>query len=195
MDGRRHRPRGATPPKTDMALVIEAREEAKNYLKQAENTLIKARDVHDSTLTNQRKIAFALSSLIGKPVLLEEGSSAKEVLHAVTETEAQIRQRQELEVVNTIMNLAIANRDVIHIFVNFCAIINELNVQVYAVNSNYSEPGSYKFLLKVTTRLGERDEWQEGNAISELLAIEDQLIDLIAEARDKQETDSDEVAA
>lgn len=192
---KRHIPTKPTPPKTESTLVHEAREDAKNCLQKATQILDKALQVHDSTLSKQRKIAFALSELIGKPVAQLGNCVAEDVLKAVVEIDEQIRYRQEREAIDTIMDLAVSNKDIIHITVNYSPILHNISVRVCAANANYLAPASYEDLLSITACLGERDEWQEGNAISELLAIEDQLIDLIAEARDKQEANSDEVVA
>lgn len=194
MDGRRHRPRGATPPKTDMALVIEARDEAKNYLKQAENTLIKARDVHDSTLSSQRKIAFALSELIGKPAAQLGNCVAEDVLKAVVETDEQIRKRQESEVMNTIMNLAFTSYETIHISANYCPISHSFSVYTSRTDSDYKNTERENpFLLRESIYFGR--PCAPESALDSLLKIEDQLIDLIVEAREEQENNESEVEA
>ncbi|WED23488.1 hypothetical protein L3Q72_19810 [Vibrio sp. JC009] len=170
-------------------------EQAKAYFEKAEQCLDKVREVHDHTLASQRKIAFAMSSLIGKPVQLPEGSFAEDVVQAVEETEEQIRQRQEIEVMNTLMSLALMNRDVLEIAVQYTAHVQWFEVEVHELvepEVRFSERHSPLLLERI--RLNDEFADTHGSALDNLLMVEDKLIDLIAEARDKQEQEG-EVAA
>lgn len=79
--------------------------------------------------------------------------------------------------VNSIMELAMLNRDVLHINVAFSPEIAALAVKVFAANSNYF--GLYKTLFSDMTYL------DHPKAFEHLQILEDLLIDMVAEAKDK----------
>ncbi|WP_375750922.1 hypothetical protein [Vibrio sp. HN007] len=182
----RHIPPRPVPPKTELTLATEAREDAKGYLAKAETCLEKAREVHDHTLSSQRKIAFALSSLIGKPVELNESNFACDVVRAIEESEERINQRQELEVINTIMGLAKDNTDVLHIFLSYRAHLDQLEVCVHPADLDYLTQVRIT-LLWSEVWLNNKNESKVGKSLDNLLKLEDELIELIAEAREKQQ--------
>lgn len=104
-------------------------------------------------------------------------------------------QRKEADVMNAIMSLAVMNQNLFDINVIFSKFGNLFNVEVIK-NGDYR-----KFNYKDVPRLMSRYVHFRGSNIDghspleQLLKIEDELIDLIADIKDQQESDGDEVAA
>lgn len=98
----------------------------------------------------------------------------------------KIRENQIMEVINDLTDLAIENRHRIHILVSVTPHTDDVTVTVYATDFDWSEKQLSQPLLLIATKLSEE------NALLNLLQIEDQVIELIAEARTQEEN---EVAA
>lgn len=79
--------------------------------------------------------------------------------------------------VSDITDLAVLSVDVIHIEVTFSAHIKELQVKVFDVNTNYF--GIYRQAFGRSVYLDAK------TAPEQLLALEDKLIELVADAKDK----------
>lgn len=79
--------------------------------------------------------------------------------------------------VSAITELAILSQQLIHIEVKFTAVVNELEVKVFRATTNYL--GGVRRLFVRCVYL------DNSNALDELKALEDQLIELVAEAKDK----------
>ncbi|WP_330959043.1 hypothetical protein [Photobacterium sp. 53610] len=107
--------------------------------------------------------------------------TAQEILAMDSEKLAEaIRNRSVQDVALGILQLAMECRDVLHVFVWYVAHVRSLDIQVYSKDTIYVE-GMGKVRLLEETFNFKRDD------IKDLLAIEDKLIELVAEARDKAE--------
>ncbi|WP_240912453.1 hypothetical protein [Vibrio fluvialis] len=85
------------------------------------------------------------------------------------------------DVVHAIITLAMANTDVIHIFTDFMAHINEFQTSAQPVTQVYKQGIHQEYLLRERVNLGNT------NAVEKLLAIESKLTELIIEAREQAE--------
>ncbi|UTM59236.1 hypothetical protein L4174_021255 [Photobacterium sp. CCB-ST2H9] len=91
-----------------------------------------------------------------------------------------IRNRNSHDVAVGIMQLAMECKDVLHIHVSYAPHADELYVRVLPVTTQY-QPDVRQVRLFYASFYFERDD------IKNLLAIEDKLIELVAEARDNAE--------
>lgn len=112
--------------------------------------------------------------------ILEQVQQAK-ALAMDSETLAEaIRNRSVQDVALGIMQLGMESKDVIHVRVEYAPHVDWLYVSVRPVDSRY-ETGYQDTILFDHRFKFNRDD------IKDLLAIEDKLIELIAEARDNTE--------
>ncbi|KDM89718.1 hypothetical protein [Photobacterium galatheae] len=89
------------------------------------------------------------------------------------------------EVVLEILRLAMLNREVIHIFPSYYPHVNDFDITVLPKTESYASASQHKLYensVKLVDCNGKSD-----SALKALLAIEDKLLELIAEAKDKQE--------
>ncbi|EHR1162089.1 hypothetical protein KS876_001090 [Vibrio parahaemolyticus] len=182
--------------KTELEQAIEARKEAQEYHREVKCMLQRSRDLHDSTLANQRKITYALTSLmpqskffVGVDLASDSGQHAEQV-HEVAK---QFADREIHAVIHSIMVLAVSNQDVLHVWFNFSAHVNTLEVDArpIPIGADKYDSSSERFLYE-RVHLDNEFADSEGDALTNLLAIEDKLIDLVAEAREAKDA---EVAA
>ncbi|EIO3967740.1 hypothetical protein LQK33_000501 [Vibrio vulnificus] len=92
------------------------------------------------------------------------------------------------DIVHAINVLAMANTDVLHVFVNFSGHVNNLEVYAHRGDTEYKDDEPKVRLL------GERVRLDKDNALERLLSIESQLTELIIEAREAAETKAPEQA-
>ncbi|MEZ8019400.1 hypothetical protein ACED63_13370 [Vibrio splendidus] len=153
-------------------------EQAKELHQETMEFLTKARQIHDSTLSHQRKLAFALSSVLPKNVgIIEHDDLPPEVLANKSRQLVEvIANRDLMDVINTIMNMAITNKDLIHTSVDYAASVDCVCVRASSLKPEDGLTVNENIFL------------QSDNALAELLAIEDKLIDLIADAHEASET-------
>ncbi|MEZ9516569.1 hypothetical protein AB4240_17315 [Vibrio splendidus] len=165
--------------KSELEQATELHQEAMEFLK-------KARQLHDSTLSQQRKLAFALSSTLPKNVgTIGHADLPPEALTSKSRQLVDaIANRDLMDVINTIMNMAIVNKDIILTSVDYAA-----SVDCVCVRASSLKPEEDGLAVNENIFL------QSDNALTELLAIEDKLIDLVVEAREEAEAKKAEVAA
>ncbi|MEZ9441605.1 hypothetical protein AB4516_00610 [Vibrio sp. 10N.222.54.F12] len=158
--------------------------EANETLKECRATLVKTQRFNDQAMFNQRKMVFALNSLLPSRIRLDVNFDleAEEFTNKVEkETAAAIEQREVFDIVHAINVLAMANADVIHIFTRYSAHVNCLFVNVAPMDADYSSV-KRKYLYAADVEIDKED------ALEQLLSIESKLTELIIEAREEAET-------
>jgi len=98
----------------------------------------------------------------------------------------KMHESQVMEAVNNLTDMAIENRSLINILVSVTPHTDDVTVTVYAADLDWSKKQLAAPLLLVSTKISEE------TALLKLLEIEDQVIELLAEAR---EQNTSEVAA
>lgn len=219
MENNRRRPRLPTPPKSDVKLAIEATEQAKEILHKALKILAKSEDVHKRAELIHEQVAEMLIKL-ANPVLTVSGDVEEDLKRALEtfkksphkfvnvqsstrfigvdfdkETTEKLEQKKCMDVMNTIMNLAVMNQNLFDITVALDSHSNCFDMRVVK-NGDY-EKFDYKNVPLLMSRyvyLG-RSDIDNNSPLEQLLKIEDELIDLIADIKDQQESDGNEVAA
>ena len=101
--------------------------------------------------------------------------------HYSDKAQSMMNDRENIEsihsMVSSITTYAMLNSDVLHIDVKYTACIEEIEVKVFDGKTDYSTAHSRKFSCAVYL--------DNHNALNTLKALEDKLIDLVAEAKDK----------
>ncbi|WEM43494.1 hypothetical protein PTW35_06800 [Photobacterium sp. DA100] len=100
--------------------------------------------------------------------------------------EQMSQERGCLDVINEITSLALSNIKLIHIHVGFHAHTEEFDVQVNSVDNRY-EVGESIHLYRESLYLDRNRFEDDATPLQQLLEIEDKLLELIAEAKDKLE--------
>ncbi|MEI8594009.1 hypothetical protein [Photobacterium sp. Hal280] len=96
------------------------------------------------------------------------------------ELAAAVRNRSCHDIALGIMQLAMECKDVLHIHMDYSPHVDELSLYVRPVTTRYLDG-------EVKDRLFKRSFYFQRDGIKDLLAIEDKLIELVAEARDQAE--------
>ena len=91
----------------------------------------------------------------------------------------KIRENQIMEAVSNLTDMAIESRSLIHVLVSVTPHTDDVTVTVFATDFDWSKKQLAEPLLLVSTKLS------EDNALLKLLEVEDQVIELIAEAREQ----------
>ncbi|MFS1930549.1 hypothetical protein BCU25_016275 [Vibrio cyclitrophicus] len=176
--------------KEALKMAREAQAIATKLNEETKERMAQTRQMHDAMLISQRRVCYAFSTLLPKP---HQGDFLTVISPEALEDEAksileQVSKRQESDVINTIVNLALANSDVIQIHVNVAS-IEDVSVQVYKLGDmkkyNYR---NVPCLLHESVEFDVRFSKDNETALGQLLRLEDKLIDLIAEAREASET-------
>lgn len=179
----RHRPRLPTPPMNDEAL-------AEKYHKEVSEMLRQSREIHDMTLSSQRRLTFAFSCLVPKQLLTHYGfnehvQSAEGVASNAQAVSKSLDMRDVFDIVHAINVLAMANADVIHVFTSFSGHVNKFSVHANATDTCYQETNHHIRLLN-------EDVWLDDEGpLEKLLSIESQLTELIIEAREEAEANEE----
>ncbi|MDX1300921.1 hypothetical protein [Photobacterium sp.] len=97
-----------------------------------------------------------------------------------------IQERDCHDVMLGIMQLAMVNKDVIHIHVRFFAHINDIYVSVNPVNNSYKISETINVYAEIIS-LNPEHYNDDSSPLTRLLELEDKLLELIAEAKDKAE--------
>lgn len=168
------------------------REEARQLLKQSNESLEQSKRFSDLALTNQRRMVFALSSLLPQPLSVnfeisqdDDTRHAEQVAIVAEELRDQMKNREVFDIVHAINVLAMANTDVIHIFTRYQGHIDRFFISVEKVETDYWNT-SRQDLFNDDVSL--KDE----SSLEELLSIESQLTELIIEAREEAEAKAKE---
>ncbi|EPT9728380.1 TPA: hypothetical protein ACMDO8_002128 [Vibrio cholerae] len=161
-------------------------EQAMALREEAREMLAQSRVMHEVTLSNQRQVTLAVSTLLPRPMIVEmkvkqQEGEAEKVANFAEDMAASIRIRDVYDIVHAINVLAMANTDVLHIFTRFAGHVNSVEVYVLSAETIYSDGHPQERLLSERVRL------DEDNALESLLAIESQLTELIIEAREAEE--------
>ncbi len=159
------------------------REEARQLLKQSNASLEQSKRFSDLALTNQRRMVFALSSLLPQPISVNfEFSQDDDIRHAeqvasvAEELRDQMKNREVFDIVHAVNVLAMANTDVLHVFTEFRAQYNMFEVQVYSLGN---EARNALMMAEI--------DMTAANALQGLLSIESKVTELIIEAREEAE--------
>lgn len=161
-------------------------EQAMALREDAREMLAQSRVMHEISLSNQRQVTLAVSTLLPRPMIVEmkvdqqDGEAEKRASFA-EDMAASIRIRDVYDIVHAINVLAMANTDVLHIFTRFAGHVNSVEVYALSAETIYSDGHPQERLLSERVRL------DEDNALESLLAIESQLTELIIEAREAAE--------
>ncbi|EGR5585510.1 hypothetical protein CES76_02565 [Vibrio cholerae] len=168
-------------------------EQAMALREEAREMLAQSRVMHEVTLSNQRQVTLAVSTLLPRPLIVDmtvdiSEAEAEKLATFAEDMAASMRSRDVYDIVHAINVLAMANTDVLHIFTHFSGHVNELEVQAMSAETVYKDGHPQVRLLCEQVWLG-RD-----NALERLLAIESQLTELIIEAREAAVTPATEQA-
>ncbi|EJL6470740.1 hypothetical protein NMR78_003221 [Vibrio cholerae] len=158
-------------------------EQAMALREEAREMLAQSRVMHEVTLSNQRQVTLAVSTLLPRPMIVEmkvnqQEGEAEKVANFAEDMAASIRIRDVYDIVHAINVLAMANTDVLHIFTRFAGHVNSVEVYALSAETIYSDGHPQERLLSERVRL------DEDNPLESLLAIESQLTELIIEARE-----------
>ena len=161
----------------------ELRDEARELFKQSRENLSKSIRFSDQALINQRRLVLAMSNLLPGKYHVELSSELTEeekVATFASDMANNLNNREVFDIVHAINVLAMANTDVLHVFVSFLGHVNKLDVYANDVTAKYQwEEDIPVFRQSVYLH-------KEG-ALETLLSIESQLTELIIEAREKAE--------
>lgn len=178
-------------PQEALKLAKESVALAESLNKDTKERMAQTRAMHDAMLVSQRRVCYAFSTLLPKPrqsdfLTAISPEALKDEAKSILD---QVSKRQESDVINTLVNLALANFDVIEITIDICGHHNQLNVQVVKLGDMVKHQyQNVPRLLNETVYL-DGFSYQEGvTVLDKLLQLEDKLIDLIAEAREASET-------
>lgn len=158
-------------------------EQAMALREEAREMLAQSRVMHEVTLSNQRQVTLAVSTLLPRSMIVEmkvnqQEGEAEKVANFAEDMAASIRIRDVYDIVHAINVLAMANTDVLHIFTRFAGHVNSVEVYALSAETIYSDGYPQERLLSERVRL------DEDNPLESLLAIESQLTELIIEARE-----------
>ncbi|EKF9206595.1 hypothetical protein O1C60_003214 [Vibrio cholerae] len=158
-------------------------EQAMALREEAREMLAQSRVMHEVTLSNQRQVTLAVSTLLPRPMIVEmkvnqQEGEAEKVANFAEDMAASMRIRDVYDIVHAINVLAMANTDVLHIFTRFAGHVNSVEVYALSAETIYSDGYPQERLLSERVRL------DEDNPLESLLAIESQLTELIIEARE-----------
>ncbi|EKF9436972.1 hypothetical protein [Vibrio cholerae] len=158
-------------------------EQAMALREEAREMLAQSRVMHEVTLSNQRQVTLAVSTLLPRPMIVEmkvnqQEGEAEKVANFAEDMAASMRIRDVYDIVHAINVLAMANTDVLHIFTRFAGHVNSVEVYALSAETIYSDGYPQERLLSERVRL------DEDNPLESLLAIESELTELIIEARE-----------
>ncbi|ENM8343999.1 hypothetical protein AB8208_000110 [Vibrio cholerae] len=158
-------------------------EQAMALREEAREMLAQSRVMHEVTLSSQRQVTLAVSTLLPRPMIVEmkvnqQEGEAEKVANFAEDMAASIRIRDVYDIVHAINVLAMANTDVLHIFTRFAGHVNSVEVYALSAETIYSDGYPQERLLSERVRL------DEDNPLESLLAIESELTELIIEARE-----------
>ncbi|MBY7943956.1 hypothetical protein LZS97_03745 [Vibrio fluvialis] len=189
--------------KTVLEQANAALAEARKVLRKSDENLEKTKVIHDSTLCQSREIAYALSCLSAPMLTVQPMSEAEEqelldkmkdmsprfqpvlingLCHGVVESRVESKEKRDVyDVIHAINVLAMANTDVIHVFISFSGHVEKFSVHANAPDTCYQKGNQHINLM---------DEyvWLDGkDTLEKLINIESQLTELIIEAREQAE--------
>lgn len=165
----------------------ELNKESKQFRDEARELLAKTTRFNDQANINQRRLALAVSSLLPRSVRANfklDESDIDNTADVAQENLDAAKQRDIFDIVCAINVLAMVNKDVIHIFTDYSAHVNQFTVWAISVDQDYSEE-RYHRLISEDVYLD-----NEG-ALPKLLLIESNLTELIIETREEAEANAE----
>lgn len=160
--------------------------QAKELHAEAVELLRQSRQMHDLTMSNQRSLVYALSCLVPKHMVTITASFSEQPENVAEQiadnarcVKEAIEKREAYDIVHAINVLAMANADVIEIHTAFVASVNWFEARVFVKGCKYDH--SDQPLYDSRVRFGEED------TVTQLLAIESEITELIIEAREEAE--------
>ncbi|EKF9786335.1 hypothetical protein O1C94_000408 [Vibrio cholerae] len=168
-------------------------EQAMALREEAREMLAQSRVMHEVTLSNQRQVTLAVSTLLPRPLIVDmtvdiSEAEAEKLATFAEDMAASMRSRDIYDIVHAINVLAMANTDVLHVFVSFLGHVSKLDIYANAASARYIWGEEDKPVFSQSVYLG------KDNALESLLAIESQLTELIIEAREAAVTPATEQA-
>ncbi|EMA3786713.1 hypothetical protein U2U65_001273 [Vibrio cholerae] len=168
-------------------------EQAMALREEAREMLAQSRVMHEVTLSNQRQVTLAVSTLLPRPLIVDmtvdiSEAEAEKVANFAEDMAASMRIRDVYDIVHAINVLAMANTDVLHVFVSFLGHVSKLDIYANAATAKYIWGEEDKPVFRQSVYLG------KDNALERLLAIESELTELIIEAREAAVTPATEQA-
>ncbi|MFA0113555.1 hypothetical protein AB4407_07685 [Vibrio sp. 10N.261.46.E11] len=177
---------------SDREQAIKLNQESKQFRDEALEALSESRELLNKTIrfndqasANQRRIAFAVSSLLPKHLRNDFNLNEADIENTAAVSRGnveEIQKREIFDIVHAINVLAMANADVIHVFTEFAPHINQFCVNVYGVSQDFITNPSTKPLIQELVFLADNE------ALEKLLSVESQLTELIIEAREASVT-------
>lgn len=191
MSGKHHVSPKALPPLSDLTRAEkvykeseQVREETKQILAECRATLEQTQRFNDQANKNQRRIAYAVSSLLPKSARhsfnLDE-TDIDNTAQVARENVEAISKRELFDIVHAINVLAMANTDVINIYTEYTPTNNAFLVQAYELRNGVAG-----------VVLNEEVELIESDTLEKLISIESQITELIIEAREQAEAKAKE---
>ncbi|EGR7975479.1 hypothetical protein M2H39_08205 [Vibrio vulnificus] len=184
-----------------LALARETNEESKLRQQEVNEMLDETRAMQKSMLLSHSRISYALASLLPKQVcdnlvmlngsvigFIDSGYAAESMAGMSEKVSNAFHNRDVFDIVNAINVLAMANTDVLHVFVSFLGHVSKLDIYANAASARYIWGEEDIPVFSQSVCLG------KDNALEKLLAIESQLTELIIEAREAAETKAPEQA-
>ena len=176
-----------------LQMAREANAIAKQLNEETKEQITATRNMHDEMLLNQRRISFALCKLLPKQIadnivlangsvigFVDTGTTPEQLVGMDSDIALAMKSRDVLDIVHAINVLAMANTDVLHVYVHFSGHVNEFHVRACAIESDYIG-GRPEYFFNESVYLEQED------ALELLLLIESQLTELIIEAREEAE--------
>lgn len=173
--------------KTVLEQANAALAEAREVLRKADENLEKSQSNNEVLMAQNRRLGFALSSLLPKQyfVGIDLARSEKDTITmsngSVLGFIESFEHREVYDVIHAINVLAMANTDVLHVFTYFSGHVNEFSIHAHPANATYQKG------VHVPRLIDERIHLHKENPLEKLLSIESQLTELVIEAREQAE--------
>lgn len=113
-------------------------------------------------------------------------NSAEEIAKEAVAVKSAIDNRDVFDIVHAINVLAMANTDVIHVFVRFAGHVNQLSVYAFAEDTDYQDRTIDRVFL-----LDEEISLEDEDALEHLLKTESELTELIITVREQAEANAE----
>ena len=177
--------------KTVLEQANAALAEARELLRKYDENLEKSQSINEVMMVQNRRLGFALSSLLPKQyfVGIDLARSEKDTITmsngSVLGFIESFEHREVYDVIHAINVLAMANTDVLHVVTYFSGHVNEFSIHAISANATYQREVHNPRLLDERVRL------HKENPLEKLLSIESQLTELIIEAREQAEENAE----
>ncbi|WP_424576149.1 hypothetical protein [Vibrio cholerae] len=166
-----------------LALARQFNEESKNRQQESAGLLKKCRSIIEMVNNPQYEAVYAKGKCWGHVDLGPQGQ-----LKIFNKPNPAPMERDIYDIVHAINVLAMANTDVLHVFVSFLGHVSKLDIYANAATAKYIWGEEDKPVFSQSVYLG------KDNALERLLAIESELTELIIEAREATEAKATEQA-